>query len=71
MLQVVSLGRWLVLVSALAANSCAPRLIKDYTVREHDVVFAVQEGSGYALGDCKRAPDGKLSECKLYEVEFD
>jgi hypothetical protein len=44
--------------------------MQDYTVRSSEVVFVVQEGSSYTLGDCKRAADGTLSDCKLHEVEF-
>jgi hypothetical protein len=40
-------------------------------VRTNEVVFVVQEGSSYSLGDCKRAADGTLSDCKLHEVEFE
>jgi len=45
-------------------------LLQDYAVRTNDVVFVVQEGSAYTLGDCKRAADGNLSDCKLHDVEF-
>jgi hypothetical protein len=44
--------------------------MQDYTVRTNDVTFVVQEGSAYTLGDCKRASDGTLSDCKLHEVDF-
>jgi hypothetical protein len=55
---------------AVLSGGCAPRLLQDYAVRTNDVVFVVQEGSAYTLGDCKRAADGTLSDCKLHEVEF-
>jgi len=45
--------------------------LQDYAVRTNEVVFVVQEGSSYSLGDCKRAADGNLSDCKLHEVEFE
>lgn len=59
-----------VLGLAVLSGGCAPRLLQDYAVRTNDVVFVVQEGSAYTLGDCKRAADGTLSDCKLHEVEF-
>lgn len=55
---------------SVLSGGCAPRLLQDYAIRTNDVVFVVQEGSAYTLGDCKRAPDGNLSDCKLHEVEF-
>ena len=59
--------------SALLAlvSGCAPRLIKNYVVRKHDVLFVVQQGTSFEMGDCRRAPDGKLSDCRVREVEFD
>jgi hypothetical protein len=51
--------------------ACAPRVVQDYAVRNGEVVFAVQDGNSYQMGDCKRTSDGKLTDCKLYEVEFD
>ena len=59
-----------VLGLAVLSGGCAPRLLQDYAIRTNDVVFVVQEGSAYTLGDCKRAPDGNLSDCKLHEVDF-
>jgi hypothetical protein len=56
---------------SVLSGGCAPRLLQDYAVRTNEVVFVVQEGSSYSLGDCKRAADGTLSECKLHEVEFE
>lgn len=56
---------------SVLSGGCAPRLLQDYAVRTNEVVFVVQEGSSYSLGDCKRAPDGNLSDCKLHEVEFE
>ncbi len=56
---------------SVLSGGCAPRLLQDYAVRTDEVVFVVQEGSSYSLGDCKRAPDGNLSDCKLHEVEFE
>ncbi len=55
---------------SVLSGGCAPRLLQDYAIRTNDVVFVVQEGSAYTLGDCKRAPDGNLSDCKLHEVDF-
>lgn len=55
----------------LGFSGCAPQLIQDYAVRDDTVVFAVQQGNSYTLGECRRAPDGKLSGCQLYDVEFD
>lgn len=55
---------------AVLSGGCAPRLLQNYAIRTNDVVFVVQEGSAYTLGDCKRAPDGNLSDCKLHEVDF-
>ena len=55
---------------SVLSSGCAPRLLQDYAIRTNDVVFVVQEGSSYTLGDCKRAPDGNLSDCKLHDVEF-
>ena len=60
-----------VLGLSVLSGGCAPRLLQDYAVRTNDVVFVVQEGSSYTLGDCKRAADGTLSDCKLHEVEFE
>ena len=59
-----------VLGLAVLSGGCAPRLLQDYAIRTNDVVFVVQEGSAYTLGDCKRAADGNLSDCKLHEVDF-
>lgn len=59
-----------VLGLSVLSGGCAPRLMQDYTVRANDVTFVVQEGSAYTLGDCKRAADGTLSDCKLHEVDF-
>jgi hypothetical protein len=59
-----------VLGLAVLAGGCAPRLLQDYAIRTNDVVFVVQEGKDYTLGDCKRAADGTLSDCKLHEVDF-
>lgn len=59
-----------VLGLAVLSGGCAPRLLQDYAIRTNDVVFVVQEGSAYTLGDCKRAADGTLSDCKLHEVDF-
>lgn len=56
---------------SVLSGGCAPRLLQDYSVRTNEVVFVVQEGSSYSLGDCKRAADGTLSDCKLHEVEFE
>jgi hypothetical protein len=56
---------------SVLSGGCAPRLLQDYAVRTNDVVFVVQEGSSYTLGDCKRAADGTLTDCKLHEVEFE
>lgn len=56
---------------SVLSGGCAPRLMQDYAVRTNEVVFVVQEGSSYTLGDCKRAADGTLSDCKLQEVEFE
>jgi hypothetical protein len=56
---------------SVLSGGCAPRLLQDYAVRTNEVVFVVQEGSSYSLGDCKRATDGTLSDCKLHEVEFE
>jgi hypothetical protein len=56
---------------SVLSGGCAPRLLQDYSVRTNEVVFIVQEGKSYSLGDCKRAPDGNLSDCKLHEVEFE
>jgi hypothetical protein len=56
---------------SVLSGGCAPRLLQDYAVRTNEVVFVVQEGSSYSLGDCKRAADGNLSDCKLHEVEFE
>jgi hypothetical protein len=60
----------LVIGLAGLSGGCAPRLLQDYAVRTNEVVFVVQEGSAYSLGDCKRAADGTLSDCKLHEVDF-
>jgi hypothetical protein len=46
-------------------------VVQDYAVRNGELVFAVQDGTSYQIGDCKRASDGKLTDCKLYDVEFD
>lgn len=59
-----------VLGLAVLSGGCAPRLLQDYAVRTNDVVFVVQEGKSYTLGDCKRGADGTLTDCKLHEVEF-
>ncbi len=63
-------GASLMLGAMLLASGCAPRLIQDYEVRQADLVFAVQEGTSYQLGDCQRAQNGQLSNCQVYEVEF-
>jgi hypothetical protein len=55
---------------AILSGGCAPRLLQNYAIRTNEVVLVVQEGSAYTLGDCKRAPDGTLSDCKLREVDF-
>jgi hypothetical protein len=57
-------------VLSVLSGGCAPRLMQDYTVRTNEVVFVVQEGSSYTLGDCTRAADGTLTDCKLHEVDF-
>lgn len=59
-----------VLGLAVLSGGCAPRLLQDYAIRTNEVVFVVQEGKDYTLGDCKRAADGTLSDCKLHEVDF-
>lgn len=59
------------LLLAATAGCGGPRLIQDYTVRNDQVVFAVQEGTSYSFGDCKRAADGTLSGCDLRPVEFE
>jgi len=56
---------------SVLSGGCAPRLLQDYAIRTNEVVFVVQEGSSYTLGDCKRGADGNLSDCKLHEVEFE
>ena len=57
---------------AVGSSGCGgPRLIQAYTVRPGQMVFAVQEGTKYSLGECKRAPDGNLSGCELHQVEFE
>lgn len=61
----------LLLLAATLAGGCAPRLIRDYNVRAHELVFVYSQGSSYAIGDCQRAPSGELSNCKTYPVEFD
>jgi hypothetical protein len=58
-------------LAGVFAGGCAPRLIQDYSVRKNDLVFAVQQGSSYQLGDCRRAENGDLSQCRVYEVEFE
>ena len=55
---------------SVLSGGCAPRLMQDYTVRTNEVTFVVQEGSSYTLGDCTRAADGTLTDCKLHEVDF-
>jgi hypothetical protein len=66
----------------MGGSGCAPRLIQDYSIRqpgaercinqrEGSFFFAVQEGTAYELGECKRKPTGELFDCKLYDVEFD
>lgn len=66
----------------LGSSGCAPRLIQDYAVKTPGaqrcvsqepgkLVFAVQEGTAYGLGECDRAPTGELTNCKTYEVEFE
>jgi hypothetical protein len=56
--------------SAAGLSGCAPRLVQDYTVRQSELFFVVQHGKRYDLGECKRAPDGQLSDCKVHQVEF-
>lgn len=58
------------IAGGLAASGCAPRLIQDYAVRKSEVVFVVDQGTSYTLGDCQRAPSGKLTACRTDEVEF-
>lgn len=65
----VRLGLGLALL-APAVVGCMPQLIRHYDVRDSDLFFVVSEGRSYRLGDCKRAADGKLTDCKQYEVEF-
>jgi len=59
------------LLSLGGLAGCAPRLIQDYAVRDAELVFVVQEGTSYTLGDCQRAADGTLTNCQLREVEFE
>lgn len=69
-------------VATLGLIGCAPRLIQDYSIRQPGAerclnerpgrfVFAVQEGTAYQLGECDRKATGELTNCKMYEVEFD
>jgi hypothetical protein len=66
-MRIAGTGTLLLLV---ATSGCGPRLLQSYAVREGEVVFVVQEGTSYRLGDCKRAPDGQLSGCRTYDVVF-
>jgi hypothetical protein len=59
-----------VVMVAFVAGGCAPRMITEYAPRKNELVFVVQKGSSYTLGDCKRAADGTLTDCKVYEMEF-
>jgi hypothetical protein len=56
---------------SVLSGGCAPRILQDYTIRTNEVTFVVQQGKSYTLGDCKRAADGNLSDCKLHDVEFE
>jgi hypothetical protein len=58
------------LLGVVGATGCAPRLIQNYAPRAGEVVFVVQEGASYQLGDCKRSETGQLSDCKTYNVVF-
>lgn len=59
------------LLSALSAAGCGPKLIRDYNVRGRDLFFVYSQDARYAVGDCQRAPTGELTHCTTYPVEFD
>lgn len=52
-------------------GGCAPRMIQHQTLRHGELVFVVQDGASYQLGDCKRGDTGELTDCRLYEVQFE
>jgi hypothetical protein len=58
------------LLLVLANSGCTHALIQSYAIRQGEVVFVVQDGTSYQLGDCKRGPDGQLSGCRTYDVVF-
>ncbi len=60
----------LLVVATLAMSGCGRQAITEYAVRDHELVFVQVKGTSWSLGDCKRAPDGSLSDCKTYPVVY-
>ncbi|MBX3217743.1 MAG: hypothetical protein KF850_37400 [Labilithrix sp.] len=58
-------------VVAIVGAGCAPSMIRDYAIRKHEVVIAVQRGSTFSLAECKRHEDGTLSDCTMHDVEVE
>ncbi|HMJ15008.1 MAG TPA: hypothetical protein VK524_26525 [Polyangiaceae bacterium] len=55
----------------VAVHGCAGAMIQDYDLRPGQLVFAVQKGNSYRLGDCRRSSDGELSGCQVRKVHFE
>lgn len=60
----------LVAAATLVMSGCGRQAISQYAVRDHELVFVQVKGTSWSLGDCKRASDGSLSDCKSYPVVY-